>query len=77
MRHQLKIRVSKKPQTGGIVRCRNVTIRERVLRGLLGEKHKLIILIPGDSVESLYIKEIENEGGEANEPGSTTAKCCG
>ncbi len=65
MKHQLKISISKEPQTGGIVRCRNLSIRERVLRYLLGEKQKLMVLIPGDSVESLSINEIE--GGMGNE----------
>ncbi len=63
MRHQLRISVSKKPQTGGIVRCRTVSLRERLLRLLLGEKQRLMILIPGDSVESLSIDEIDPEGG--------------
>ena len=65
MKHQLRISVSKEPQTGGIVRCKTVTLRERLLRCLLGEKQKLMILIPGDSVESLSIKEIK--GGLKNE----------
>jgi hypothetical protein len=67
MRHQLKISVSNKPQTGGIVRCRNVKLRERCLRRMLGERQKLMILIPGDSVASLCIKEIDKEGGKPDE----------
>lgn len=73
MRHQLRVSVSKKPQTGGIVRCCNVTLRERVLRRLLGEKQILMILIPGDGVESLSIIEIK--GGVANEQNKTAAGC--
>lgn len=76
MKHELKISVSKKPQTGGIVRCRNVTLREHVLRRLFGEKQKLIVLIPGDSVESLSIKEIEPQGGMTHESNQTAAGCC-
>ncbi|QAT48622.1 hypothetical protein EQM14_01830 [Caproiciproducens sp. NJN-50] len=76
MKHELKISVSKKPQTGGIVRCRNVTLREHALRRLFGEKQKLIVLIPGDSVESLSIKEIEPQGGMTHESNKTTAQCC-
>ncbi|PYG84778.1 hypothetical protein LY28_03571 [Ruminiclostridium sufflavum DSM 19573] len=74
MKHQLKISISKEPQTGGIVRCRNLSIRERVLRYLLGEKQKLMVLIPGDSVESLSINEIE--GGMGNEQNQTATQCC-
>ena len=62
MKHNLKISVSKKPQSGGIVSCRNVTIRERFLRFLLGDKQKLTILVPGDTVQELAISEIK-EGG--------------
>ena len=75
MKHELKISVSKKPQTGGIVRCRNVTLREHVLRRLFGEKQKLIVLIPGDSVESLSIKEIEPQGGTFYEQDKSVAEC--
>jgi hypothetical protein len=67
MRHNLKISFSKHPQTGGIVRCKNVTLRERILRLLLGEKQKLMILIPGDSVDSLSINEIEEVKYEQNQ----------
>lgn len=59
MKHHLKISVSKHPQTGGIVRLKNVSLRERFLSLLLGEKQKLMILIPGDSVDSLSINETE------------------
>jgi hypothetical protein len=65
MKHSLKISVSKQPQNGGIVTCRNVTVRERILRFLLGNKQKVTILVPGDSVQELVICEID-EGGEKN-----------
>lgn len=66
MKHNLKISVSKKPQTSGIVTCRNVTIRERFLRFLLGEKQRLTILVPGDTVHELAICEAQ-EGGIEHE----------
>ena len=62
MKHNLKIRVSKDAQTGGIVRYRNVTLREKMLTKLFGKKEKLMILIPGRTVESLSITEVP-EGG--------------
>ena len=40
MKHNLKISVSKVPQTGGVVTCRNVNVRERFLRLLFGRKQK-------------------------------------
>lgn len=66
MKHSLRISVSKQPQTGGIVTCRNVTIRERFLRFLLGEKQKLTILVPGDTVQKLAICQVQ-EGGIMHE----------
>lgn len=59
MKHSLKIIVSKKPINGGIVACRQVNVRERLLRFLLGDKQKLTVIVPGDSVEEVAIKEIE------------------
>ena len=62
MKHNLKISVSKEPQAGGIVRCRNVTMREKLFTRLLGKQEKVMILIPGNTVESLSITEV-SEGG--------------
>lgn len=53
--------VSKVPQTGGVVTCRNVNVRERFLRLLFGRKQKVTILIPGDSISEVSI--CESEGG--------------
>ncbi len=61
MKHNLKISVSKVPQTGGVITCRNVTIRERFLRLLFGRKQKVTILIPGDGIDEVSI--CESEGG--------------
>jgi len=61
--HTLKIGVGKETSDGSIVRCRKVDIRERLLRTLLGEKRRLTILVPGDSVKMLSIKEV-SEGEE-------------
>ena len=36
MKHNLRISVSKDPQKGGIVQCRNISIREKLLTRLLG-----------------------------------------
>lgn len=59
MKHKVKISVSESPQTGGIVTCRNVGIRERILRFLIGEKQRVTVLIPGDSVGEIAICEAE------------------
>ena len=64
MKHTLRISVSKEPKDGGIVGCRHVTVREKLLRMLFGDKRRLTVIIPGDSVNSLSIVE---EGGEDRE----------
>ena len=66
MKHNLKISVSQKPQQGGIVQCRNVSLREKMLTWLFGPKEKLLILVPGNSVETVSISEVP-EGGVAVE----------
>lgn len=65
MKHKLKISVSKQPQTDGIVTCKNVTIREKLLRLIFGDKRKVTVLIPGDNVGEIAICETE-KGGNAN-----------
>lgn len=62
MKHNFKISVSREPQTGGIVRCKSVSLREKLLTRLLGQKEKVMILIPRNSVETLCITEVP-EGG--------------
>ena len=66
MKHNLNISVSKKPSEDGIVQCRNVSLREKLLTRLLGRREKVMILVPGNSVESVCITEIP-EGGAACE----------
>ena len=71
MKHDLRISVSKRPKYGGIVSCRCVSVRERILKFLLGNPARLTIVVPGDSVETLSINEV---GGEkADEQDKTPA----
>ena len=72
MKHTLKISVSKKPVNGGIVACRNVSVRERFLRFLLGDKQRLTIIVPGDSVRELAVSEVM-EGGNVHGKSEVTA----
>jgi len=66
MKHNLRISVSKHPQSDGIITCRNVTVRERLLKFLFGSKQRVTILVPGDSVEEVAICET-GEGGKTYE----------
>lgn len=72
MKHKLKISVSNKPQTGGVVTCRNLTVRERLLRLLFGDKRRVTVLIPGDSVGEIAICETK-EGGNGSGQDKVTA----
>ncbi len=72
MKHTLRISVSKKPVNGGIVACRSVSVRERLVRFLLGEKQRLTIIVPGDSVRELAISEVM-EGGTVHGQSEITA----
>ena len=63
MKHILKISVAQAPGDG-IVSCRHINVREKLLRMLFGEKRRLTVIIPGNSVKVLSIEE---EGGEEHE----------
>ena len=65
MRHNLSISVSKKPKVGGIVACRTVPMREKLIRIFFGLPCKVTILVPGDSVNTVSITEV-SEGGCTN-----------
>jgi len=65
MSHNLSIFYSRKPQDGGVVNVRNLTVRERLLRMILGKPQKLTIIVPGGSVEAVDITEIGGAGHEA------------
>lgn len=66
MKQTLQISVSKKPMNGGAVSVRRVSIRERLMRFLFGDTVRLTVIVPGNSVEELSIREIE-EGGLVHE----------
>ncbi len=64
VQQNLRICVTRQHDPGGVVAIRCVSIRERLLRFLLGEKRKLTILVPGDTVSGIEInnvKEAEHE----------------
>ena len=71
MEHTLRISVSKEPADGGIVSCRNVSVRERLVR-FLTEKRSLTIIVPGGSVRELAVSEVM-EGGNVHGKSEVTA----
>ena len=67
MRHTLRISMSKEPGDGGIVSCRHVRVRDRVMRYLFGKERRLMVIVPGNSVRSMSIVEEGGENSEQNE----------
>ena len=65
MHHTLNIKVSRERLSGGIVACRRLTVRERLLRFFLGCPVKLTVIVPGDSVDEVAIFEKRKENAYA------------
>ena len=66
MANKISISVANHPQDG-VVSMRNVTIRERLLRLLLGKPHHLMVIAPGKDVQQLQINEVKEDSYERNE----------
>ena len=58
LRHIMKITVGKGKCANGVLACRRLTVREKLLRFLLGSPVKLTVLVPGDSVDAVEISEV-------------------
>ena len=46
----------------GVASIRNMTVRERFLQKIFGNSRKIIIIVPGDTVRELAIKEVQTNG---------------
>ncbi|MDE3383529.1 MULTISPECIES: hypothetical protein [Lactobacillus] len=67
MANKVSIKVTKHPHQEGVVSMRNITIRERLLRLLLGKPHHLMVIAPGKDVQQLQINEVKEASHEYNE----------
>ncbi len=67
MNRGLKISVSKAPRTDGMLACRRITLREKLLTRLLGAPRKMLVLVPGDGVDAISVTEVM-KGGVRDEP---------
>lgn len=63
MGDNVRISVSRKPQTGGIIHMKPVCLREKVLRWLFGVEQKILVLAPADSVEEVEIVKGDGKDG--------------
>lgn len=62
MQHSVKIRMTGSRDSSDILQCRTLRLRERVLRLLFGGQQRITVLIPGGSVETLDIQEVDSHG---------------
>lgn len=62
MAEKLKITVSKTDMDADIATCKRVSVREKLLRRLLGYKRNITVLIPGERISQLSIDRIPDGG---------------
>lgn len=63
LKHKVTIKVAKPDgEAGQVIESGRKTIRSKMLDLLFGKKVSLLVITPGDSVETVEIKEIR-EGG--------------
>lgn len=61
MSHKVSVHLaSSLPDEVGIIGAKKISLREKLLRFLFGAKHKFMVLVPGDSVESLDICQLSD-----------------
>lgn len=63
MKHNLEISLGREPDSGGIVRYKTVSMRERVLRCLFGDTRRITVIVPGGSVRALSVQEMPEVDG--------------
>jgi hypothetical protein len=64
MKHELKVSIRRVPFEGNVLRSQTVTLRERLLKRLFGENHKVMVIVPSESVQRVSISELTEEGDE-------------
>ncbi len=64
MKHSVSINVAKPSGVSTeLLRSRNVSIRKRLLDFLFGKSMNVLVVTPGDSVQTVEIRELK-EGGK-------------
>jgi len=56
--HHVEIGI-KKPSPNQVLAARKVTLRDRLLNAIFGDGHKMVVLVPGESVGTISITEME------------------
>ena len=64
MKHSIEIRVNEGDgHKSTVLKSRKISLPKKLWRLFFGLERKAIILVPGDSVESVSIKEVESNAG--------------
>lgn len=56
--HHVEIGI-KKPSPNQVMAAKKMTIRDRFLNAIFGAGHKMIVLVPGESVGTISVTEME------------------
>jgi hypothetical protein len=56
--HHVEIGI-KKPSPNQVVAAKKMTIRDRFLNAIFGAGHKMIVIVPGESVGTISVTEME------------------
>jgi hypothetical protein len=56
--HHVEIGI-KKPNPNQVLAARKVTLRDRLLNTIFGDGHRMVVLVPGESVGTISITEME------------------
>ncbi len=57
MESRLRITVAKDVDTNNAFSAKQLTLREKLLRHLLGDKRELMVIVPGNSVHEILINK--------------------
>ena len=72
LKHKVSIRIAQADgRTSSVIKSGSMSIRNKLLKFLFGEKVNVLVLTPGDSVETVEIHQIG--GGKGHESNKTTA----
>lgn len=63
MSNALRIKVSRKMDSGGIVSCREKSVRRWLLNKIFGKSGKIAILVPGCDVAEVQIVDLDKDCG--------------
>jgi hypothetical protein len=56
--HHVEIGI-KKPSKSQVLAARKMTLKDRFLNAIFGDGHKMVVLVPGESVGTISITEME------------------